>query len=139
LEFVDKEFGFYPLWLCPLKVETDSPLLSNALPVEAIVNVGVWGYLSTDYDAVVVANRKLEQKVAELGGRKWLYAYAWYSRDEFWRLYDWGWYDQLRRKYRAETLPTVYDKTCRHERQIISAKRGVLFALLGRRGIRVRK
>ena len=46
-----------------------------------------------------------------LGGRKWLYAHTYYQADEFWQMYGGrAWYDELRTKYRATTLPSVWDK-----------------------------
>ena len=46
----------------------------------------------------------------QLGGKKWLYAHAYYTEDEFWANYDRVSYDALRAKYSATYLPTVYDK-----------------------------
>lgn len=39
-----------------------------------------------------------------------LYAHTYYTKDEFWKLYNKKWYDDLRQRYWAESLPTVYDK-----------------------------
>ena len=55
-------------------------------------------------------NLRLEWKLKELGGRKWLYARTYYIEEEFWSLYDREWYDALRVKYNATSLPSVYDK-----------------------------
>lgn len=41
---------------------------------------------------------------------KWLYAQTYYTEAEFWAIYDRAWYDALRVKYHATTLPSVYDK-----------------------------
>ena len=41
---------------------------------------------------------------------KWLYAHTYYTEDEFWDIYDRTWYDALRVKYHATSLPSVYDK-----------------------------
>jgi delta24-sterol reductase len=138
MEYVDRELGIYPLWLCPLMPDADSPLLSSALPARAIVNVGVWGYVGRDYDQVVKTNRELERELAALGGRKWLYAYGYYSEAEFWRTYDKDWYMKLRGKYYAQYLPTVFDKTCRHSRSTVNLKRGVWRTMLGFKGIRLK-
>lgn len=141
MEWVDRELGIYPLWLCPLKIDDPggrSPLLSRPLKNGSAINVGVWGPVSRDLDAVVTAERRLEAKVSELSGRKWLYAYAHYTEEEFWQQYDRKWYDALRRKYHAETLATIYDKICRTKRVPVTAKRGAFTALMGRRGIRVK-
>jgi hypothetical protein len=137
LEFVDKQLGIYPLWLCPLAVDTRSPLHFNQNQGNAVINVGVWGYGSRNRDEVTAKNRSLESTLHKLHGRKWLYAYAYYTDKEFWDIYDKQWYDALRAKYHATTLPNVYDKTCRHTPQPISGRRGILFALTKRKGIRM--
>ncbi|KAJ4290690.1 hypothetical protein N0V88_006438 [Collariella sp. IMI 366227] len=56
------------------------------------------------------AARGLEQAVCGLDGRKWLYAHAYYTEEEFWAQYDRPAYDALREKYGAGYLPSVYDK-----------------------------
>ncbi|HTH72579.1 MAG TPA: FAD-binding oxidoreductase [Candidatus Pristimantibacillus sp.] len=140
MKWTDKHLGIYPLWLCPLKIHDPggkSPLVFRPLKDGMAINVGVWGPVSRDLDTVIKANRHLEAKVTSLGGRKWLYAYAYYTEQEFWTLYDRKWYDDLRRKYHAETLPTIYDKICRNKKAQIHTKHGVLKALMGQSGIRL--
>lgn len=117
LDFVSKEFAFYPLWLCPFKISRPLSLRpripSDSKPAgesRTFINVGVWGPGSTDYARFVQQNRLLEQKVRELGGIKWLYAQAYYTDDEFTEIYDVKWYERLREKYCATYLPTVSDK-----------------------------
>ncbi len=133
LNWVESELSIYPLWLCPLPPDKDSKLQFNHLDAEQIINVGVWGPGPTSQAAFVDVNRKLENKVRELGGRKWLYAHAYYPEDEFWQIYGVGWYQALREKYRAANLPSVYDKTHLNERRRvrISGKRGVWRAIVG--------
>jgi hypothetical protein len=41
---------------------------------------------------------------------KWLYAQTYFQEDDFWKDFDRSWYDALRQKYQATTLPTVYEK-----------------------------
>ena len=77
---------------------------------QSIINVGVWGPGPTDLDQFIGVNRQIEQKVRELGGRKWLYAQAYYTEKEFWEIYDEKSYNDLRRKYSADYLPSVFDK-----------------------------
>ncbi|KAH8673861.1 hypothetical protein BX600DRAFT_456381 [Xylariales sp. PMI_506] len=108
----------YPLWLCPLRVRRDLPDsrhglhadFSDANTPEYLMNFGIWGPGSEDRREFVELNRALEKKVQELGGRKWLYAHAYYTEEEFWASYDRESYDSLRRKYSATYLPSVYDK-----------------------------
>ncbi|KAL7807225.1 hypothetical protein V8C26DRAFT_432840 [Trichoderma gracile] len=134
-EFVDyttDEFGIWPLWLCPLR-ETPNPTFHPTCQTEAVgadlvpqpmLNIGVWGWGPEDHDEFIAKNRALEDKLVQLGGRKWLYAHTYYSEDEFWRVYDKDWYTALREKYSATTLPSVYDKVridvdaSRRERQL---------------------
>lgn len=119
IEYVDQAFGIYPLWLCPLKQSQPLSLHphvssvtadENVSPQTTLLNVGVWGAGPTSHSEFVLANRKLEQKVRELSGMKWLYAHTYYTEEEFWEIYDRKWYDSLRSKYEAGYLPNVYDK-----------------------------
>ena len=116
LHFVDNWFGFYPLWLCPLRVLRGSKMSSFHEPVVAtgkedmLLNFGIWGPGPTNLDKFVDLNRKLETKVQELGGRKFLYAHAYYREEEFWDIYNREQYDELRKIYHADYLPSIYDK-----------------------------
>lgn len=118
LEYTNEKLGFYPLWLCPLKMRADLSLrprnqasyLQDARFPESMINVGLWGPGSTDYDTYVKMNQDIEKKVAELGGLKCFYAQAFYTEEEFWKLYDKEWYDELRARYKAAKLPSVYAK-----------------------------
>lgn len=125
-EFVDytaEEFNIWPLWLCPLK-QTPPPTFhphtgetvkddktGAESPMECL-NIGLWGWGPEDYPSFVRKNRGLEEKLQQLGGMKWLYAHTYYSDAQFWEVYKdhKPWYDALRKKYNATTLPTVYDK-----------------------------
>lgn len=134
-EFVDytaDKFDIWPLWLCPLKpapqptfhpVTGSSSSESSSSAAAAsegeqatqlsapMLNIGLWGWGPTSFDEFVDKNRALEDKLTSLGGRKWLYAHAYYPETDFWSLYGGrGWYDALREKYHATTLPSVYDK-----------------------------
>ena len=118
LNFIDDTFKFYPLWLCPLRQRGQSPhsayglLAEKASPdaPQVLLNFGVWGPGPNGRDKFVDVNRRLEHKVQELGGKKWLYAHAYYTEWEFWNIYDRKDYDALRLKYHATYLPTIYDK-----------------------------
>jgi len=118
LQYLDEAFGLYPLWLCPLRQSHQVSLHPHTSPAmgedattrKMLLNVGVWGPGPSAHDEFVDANRKLEHKVRELSGMKWLYARAYYTEEEFWDIYDRKWYDALRAKYDATSLPTVYDK-----------------------------
>ena len=113
IDSVNSDLGFYPLWLCPIKRSLHSalqPRTFSHLKEENMLNIGVWGPGPTDGKQFFKINRKIEQTVQELSGLKWLYASAYYTEDEFWKIYDRQFYESLRSKYNASSLPTVYDK-----------------------------
>ncbi|KAH0840933.1 FAD binding domain-containing protein [Fonsecaea pedrosoi] len=114
-EFIDdtsKSLGVWPLWLCPLRA-TDPPTfhpshVADGKP-QQMLNIGLWGPASMN-ESFVQQNRQLERRLTELGGRKVLYSHTYYPEEDFWALYDRKWYDELRRKYSATNLPTVWEK-----------------------------
>ncbi|KAK3076274.1 hypothetical protein LTS18_013450, partial [Coniosporium uncinatum] len=55
-------------------------------------------------------NRRIEDKLTELGGFKWLYSQTFYSEQQFWQLYDRPAYEALRTKYGATGLPDAWTK-----------------------------
>lgn len=85
--------------------------MSHGEGTEPLVSIGLWGPRLPEPKDFVAENWKLERKVQELGGVKWLYAQCHYTKDEFWTAYDQDWYDELRTKFSAEYLPSVYEKT----------------------------
>ena len=118
IRFLEENFSYYPLWLCPLHQSpqaqqyTFSQFAANgdSLGPEWMLNVGIWGIGPNRMDKFVDVNRQLEHKVQELGGKKWLYAHTYYTEEEFWAIYERKRYDELREKFHATYLPTVYDK-----------------------------
>ncbi|KAI9847966.1 MAG: hypothetical protein M1837_001483 [Sclerophora amabilis] len=117
VDYTDRVFGIYPLWLCPLR---QSPLPTmhphsretqeGGNTQKPMINIGLWGDGPPRHDDFVTVNRDLERKLRELGGMKWLYAHTYYTEKEFWEIYDREWYDGLREKYDATSLPSVYEK-----------------------------
>ncbi|KPI37464.1 Delta(24)-sterol [Cyphellophora attinorum] len=114
----------YPRWLCPLKAgetismsphfDSQKPAASGKLSSggdDFLLNIGLWGPLPPSAASnQLTINRAIEAKLASLEGMKWLYAQTFYTEQEFWRIYDRKWYDELRVKYNAQTLPDVYQK-----------------------------
>lgn len=117
IDFTHASLGIYPLWLCPLRQETlptmhphSAELAPDAKSPPPLLNIGLWGPGSHNEDEFVRQNRDLERQLKHLGGMKWLYAHTYYTEDEFWSIYNRSWYDALRAKYNATSLPSVYDK-----------------------------
>lgn len=135
-EFVDwlddkENLGAYPIWLCPLKhgpgvmerasasasaaaesTTSEFEKKSTADDEEYLMNFGLWApsRRPSDRSAFLTQNRRLERKVLDLQGKKWLYAHAYYTEDEFWSIYDKKQYDALRERYHASYLPNLYQK-----------------------------
>ncbi|KAI9854397.1 MAG: hypothetical protein M1813_001246 [Trichoglossum hirsutum] len=117
INYTIDSFGIWPLWLCPIR-QTRLPTLHPHYPkteadsktLKPMLNVGLWGFGPVQHDGFVAKNRELECKIRELGGMKWLYAHTYYKENEFWEMFDRQWYDGLRRKYNAESLPSVWHK-----------------------------
>lgn len=110
-DFINEEYGIYPLWLCPLKPNTREFLSPTYNKADLIINVGVYGDLMLRGEEFVSRNRLLEDKVSSLGGRKVLYAHSYYSEESFWNIYGLERYEKLRQKYKASlTFPTLFNK-----------------------------
>ncbi|KAE8355644.1 FAD binding domain protein [Aspergillus coremiiformis] len=117
-------FGAYPIWLCPL--HHSQGLMARGAEAgphqsrkddpdddgDCLMNFGLWAPspYAGDQGAFIAQNRRLEEKVREFGGKKWLYAHAYYTEEEFWSIYDRKRYDGLRAKYHAAYLPDLYQK-----------------------------
>jgi len=116
IEYVRENMPDCQIFLCPLKpaqeINIDKRFNSAVAAVrdQRIFGVGVYGRGPRDHDAFIELNRKLELRSSVLLGSKLLYARTYYTEEEFWTIYRKDYYDEMRRKYRAETLPSVYDK-----------------------------
>ena len=118
-KWVHDTLSIYPIWLCPLRIRRDSPDAAHGLHAdfadpakpEHVLNFGIWAPgPKKNLDEFLRLNRAIEQKVHELGGKKTLYAQAFYTEDEFWASYEREAYERVREKYHASHLPSVYDK-----------------------------
>jgi FAD/FMN-containing dehydrogenase len=116
LEFFLTKVGMSPVWMCPLRLrgERTWPLYPMR-PGQVYVNFGFWGTVRLppgEPDGYY--NRQIEDTVAKLGGHKGLYSTAFYSRDQFWSLYNGPEYAELKRTYDPESrLADLYDKCVR--------------------------
>lgn len=126
LEKISLDLNIFPLWFVPAKVSTSSPLSSTYLPTDLIISVGIWGEAHVPFQDFVALNRSLEKATSEHGGRKWLYGHQYYTREEFWSIFDRSWYSTMRQRYQAEsTFPDIYDKVTVTKQYRPSVWRGV--------------
>ncbi|EGO53965.1 hypothetical protein NEUTE1DRAFT_86947 [Neurospora tetrasperma FGSC 2508] len=122
IDYTSSSLGIWPLWLCPLKRRAPPTFHPHTTRPgthpsdekaqdKMMLNIGVWGWGPDQPQEFVAKNIELENKVNELGGMKWFYAHTYYEQEKFWKMYGGRtWYDELRKKYHAEHLPTVWDK-----------------------------
>jgi FAD/FMN-containing dehydrogenase len=117
LDFFHREVGIEPVWVCPLRQRDPAATwpLYELDPGTTYVNVGFWSTVPVPYGvdpAEGRVNRRIEEMVTRLGGRKSLYSTAFYDRDEFARLYGGRTYAGLRAEYDAQgRLPDMWTKT----------------------------
>ncbi|KAF7193598.1 Delta(24)-sterol reductase [Pseudocercospora fuligena] len=113
LDWATTTTEIWPLWLCPLKPSPQPALHPHAKnsPGELILNIGIWGApKELSIDCYLQENKEIEEKLREVGGIKWGYSPNFCSVDDFWLDYDRKWYEELREKYGAVSLPTICDK-----------------------------
>jgi FAD/FMN-containing dehydrogenase len=119
LRFFDATVPMSPVWMCPLRLRGGQAWpLYPLRPGEVYVNFGFWGTaplppgLGDRADSYY--NRLIEDEVATLGGHKSLYSTAFYSREEFDRLYNGEAYRALKGAYDGGgRLLSLYDKCVR--------------------------
>ncbi|CAN8098817.1 unnamed protein product [Discula destructiva] len=119
IDYTAADLDIWPLWLCPLRqiqrpTFHPSTVTGEGSEAEAeaqpMLNIGLWGPGSKNRGEFPRQNRRLESTLTELGGMKVLYSHTYYTEEEFWQIYDRKWYEDLRRRYRATSLPSVYEK-----------------------------
>lgn len=109
--------GIFPLWLCPIRGTTTAQFLcphhlkrASRYPQPDFVNVGVYGIPKGDSPVPEVV-QGLETLANDLGGRKVLYSFNFYTEQRFWQVYDSNSYHSLRQRYGADgRLKNFYEK-----------------------------
>ena len=113
-DFMVAEIPILPFWICPLRQRDPSARwnLYELDPHTTYVNFGFWSTVPlADGRPDGTHNRRIEQVVEALGGRKSLYSTSYYERDEFWRLYNGPAYAALKETYDREgRLLDLYEK-----------------------------
>jgi FAD/FMN-containing dehydrogenase len=109
-EFLLREIGILPVWVCPFKSSDRTYDLCPLPPNQVYVNFGFWDMVPSTLENGYY-NRLIERKIAELGGVKGLYSASYYDRDTFWSIYDKLRYGQLKQTYDAAAVfPDLYAK-----------------------------
>ncbi len=116
LEFFHHQIGIEPIWICPMK-QRDPQVrwpLYEFDPQQMYVNVGFWSSVAMPVGINKNSgffNRKIEQEVTRLDGRKSLYSTAFYDRETFWSIYGGSEYQALKNRYDPQgRLLGLYEK-----------------------------
>jgi len=114
LDFLHAEVGILPIWICPIRAP-DPAALATLYPLPhgtLSVNFGFWDTVATrEGRPRGFVNRRIEHKVAEVGGIKSLYSDSYFTETEFWSIYNRPAYQALKRRYDPEgTLGDLYAK-----------------------------
>jgi FAD/FMN-containing dehydrogenase len=116
LDYFLTDVGMSPVWMCPLRLRGDGTWpLYPMRPGQVYVNFGFWGAVPLPPGASDgYFNRRIEDKVTELGGHKGLYSTSFYPEDEFWERYNGAEYAKLKQTYDPQgRLAGLYDKCVR--------------------------
>jgi len=100
--FFFREINIRPVWNCPM-MNHSSRAQYRLFPTDTgtlYVNFGFWAIVSTDKKTPPgYYNRKVEEKVHALGGKKSLYSDVYYPKELFWQIYNHDAYKNLKAAY----------------------------------------
>lgn len=115
LEFLQREIGIWPVWICPVRGSDPPRFPLYPLPAGLCVNFGFWDVVALrDAQAPGELNRRVEDAVLRLGGIKSLYSDVSFSRDTFDRAYGMDTYARLKARYDPlGRAPHLFDKCVR--------------------------
>lgn len=115
MQWFEREVGHFPLWCVPYKRVHDYEWLDESfyagMKDELFLDLAIYGMEQPEGKNI---HRMIEEKLRELGGVKTLISHNYYSKDEFWSIWNKRNYDRVK----AITDPNnvfrdLYSKTCR--------------------------
>lgn len=109
-QFLEKEIGIRPIWICPIKSGA-SRFDFVPLPLDKLYwDFGFWDSIPTQKQEGFY-NRKIEKMTCDLRGFKSLYSSSYYKQEEFWSIFDKTRYTDLKAKYDPhKRLGDLYQK-----------------------------
>jgi FAD/FMN-containing dehydrogenase len=115
MEWYQREVGHFPLWCVPYKRVHDYEWLADSfyagMQDRLFLDLAIYGMEQPPGKNI---HRMIEEKLRELGGVKTLISHNYYSRDEFWSIWNKRNYDAVKAITDPENLfRDLYSKTCR--------------------------
>lgn len=113
LDFYNREFSYYPLWMVPYRMPRPYPWLAESYmprdPAKLYLDLAIYGYRPKDDRNYY---RLVEEKLKEVKGIKTLISHNFYSREEFWAIWNRPNYDLVKRETDPDNIfRDLYDKT----------------------------
>lgn len=115
LEWYERDFQHFPLWMVPYRRVHDYEWLSDAfwrgVDDQLMIDIAIYGMKqrgTTNY------YRLMEEKLKEFNGVKTLISYNYYQEDEFWEIFNRKNFDAVKAITDPDNIfRTLYEKTCR--------------------------
>jgi len=118
LDFLHADVGILPIWICPIRAPNPASeaTLYRLSRGTLSVNFGFWDTVAArEARPRGFVNRKIERKVAAVGGIKSLYSDSYFTEDEFWSIHDRDAYRALKARYDPQgALGNLYEKAVLH-------------------------
>lgn len=98
------KYKIQPIWICPILSTTASQFFSPHYreKEELLFDVGIYGLPANSSGPEAV--RDLEDLTNRLDGRKMFYCHTYFTKEQFWQLYPYSLYKQLRERYELDKL-----------------------------------
>ena len=114
LDFLQREIGIWPVWLCPIRTAAEAARLP-LYPLPAGTRMLTFGFWDVTQGRRPLSpghyNRLVERQVIELGGIKSLYSDSFFTREEFDAAYGAAAYAALKARYDPQQrLLGLYEK-----------------------------
>lgn len=105
-----EKYRIQPIWICPIlstsKPQIFSPHFRESK--ELLFDVGIYGLPANTPGPLAV--RDLENLTGHLNGRKMFYCHAYFTEEEFWKIYPKDTYKHLRDRYHLDSYPEITTK-----------------------------
>ena len=114
-EWYNKQINFYPLWCVPYRVVRKYELLSKAFfrksKDKLFVDIALYGMSRKNNENYYKIS---EKKLMDLGGVKALLSWNYYSKKDFWKIWNKKNYNTVKRQTDPKNIfRDLYTKTCR--------------------------
>lgn len=112
MKWYQKEVNIFPIWICPYKnINPEKYPLFN-FAGDFVLDIGIYtGKRRPPHTPTNYFNQLLEKKTSELGGHKGHYSHSFYTKEQFWKMYDRTRYQKVKSTYDPQnSFPDLYQK-----------------------------